>query len=196
MEAGDQKVFIVSLDGATFDILIPFMRQGCMPNLQRLMQDSLSAELESVIPAVTAPAWTSFMTGNNPSKHGVFGFTQFDPADNRVKLTNARDIKSKTLWQVLSEKGKRSIVVNLPYTTPPYPINGILVNGWDSPPRNFTFPEDLTDKIMQQFRLQELVKLGLVDLFSLCIPRSENDGKKRHAQVCRERAFEAVISPR
>ena len=151
LEAGDQKVFIVSLDGATFDILIPFMRQGCMPNLQRLMQDSLSAELESVIPAVTAPAWTSFMTGNNPSKHGVFGFTQFDPADNRVKLTNARDIKSKTLWQVLSEKGKRSIVVNLPYTTPPYPINGILVNGWESPPRNFTFPEDLTDKIMQQF---------------------------------------------
>ena len=151
MEAVDKKVFIVSLDGATFDILIPFMRQGCMPNLQRLMQDSLSAELESVIPAVTAPAWTSFMTGKNPSKHGVFGFTQFDPADNRVKLTNARDIKSKTLWQVLSEKGKRCIVVNLPYTTPPYPINGIMVNGWDSPPRNFTFPENLSDKIMQQF---------------------------------------------
>jgi len=151
LEADDKKVFIVSLDGATFDILIPFIRQGCMPNLQRLMQDSLSAELESVIPAVTAPAWTSFMTGKNPSKHGVFGFTQFDPADNRVKLTNARDIKSKTLWQILSEKGKRCIVVNLPYTTPPYPINGIMVSGWDSPPRNFTFPEDLTDKIMQQF---------------------------------------------
>jgi predicted AlkP superfamily phosphohydrolase/phosphomutase len=151
LEAVDKKVFIVSLDGATFDILVPFIRQGIMPNLQRLMQDSLSAELESVIPAVTAPAWTSFMTGKNPSKHGVFGFTQFDPADNRVKLTNARDIKSKTLWQVLSEKGKRCIVVNLPYTTPPYPINGIMVNGWDAPPRNFTFPEDLTAKIMQQF---------------------------------------------
>jgi predicted AlkP superfamily phosphohydrolase/phosphomutase len=151
LEAGDKKVFIVSLDGATFDILIPFMRQGCMPNLQRLMQGSLSAELESVIPAVTAPAWTSFMTGKNPSKHGVFGFTQFDPADNRVKLTNARDIKSKTLWQLLSERGKRCIVLNLPYTTPPYPINGIMVSGWDSPPRNFTFPEGLTDTIMQQF---------------------------------------------
>ena len=151
LEAVEKKVFIVSLDGATFDILIPFMRQGCMPNLQQLMQESLSTELESVIPAVTAPAWTSFMTGKNPSKHGVFGFTQFDPADNRVKLTNARDIKSKTLWQILSEKGKRCIVVNLPYTTPPYPINGIMVNGWDSPPRNFTFPEDLTDKIMRQF---------------------------------------------
>ena len=151
MESSQKKVFIISLDGATFDVVLPLMRQGYMPNLQAFMQEGLSSELESVIPAVTAPAWTSFMTGKNPSKHGVFGFTQFDPADNRVKLTNARDIKSKTIWQILSEKGKRCIVVNLPYTTPPYPINGVMVNGWDSPPRNFTYPDDLTAKIMEQF---------------------------------------------
>jgi predicted AlkP superfamily phosphohydrolase/phosphomutase len=151
LESSANKVFILSLDGATFDILLPLMKQGCMPNLQKLMQESLTAELESVIPAVTAPAWTSFMTGKNPSKHGLFGFTQFNPADYRVKLTNARDIKSKTIWQILSEKGKRCVVVNLPYTTPPYSINGVMVSGWDSPPRNFTYPEDLTDKIMKQF---------------------------------------------
>jgi predicted AlkP superfamily phosphohydrolase/phosphomutase len=151
LDSRAKKVFIISLDGATFDILLPLMKQGCMPNLQKFMQESLSAELESVIPAVTAPAWTSFMTGKNPSKHGLFGFTQFDPADNRVKLTNARDIRSKTIWQILSEKGKRCVVVNLPYTTPPYAINGFMVSGWDSPPRNFTYPEGLTEKILQQF---------------------------------------------
>jgi predicted AlkP superfamily phosphohydrolase/phosphomutase len=151
LESSEKKVFIISLDGATFDVLLPLMEQGCMPNLQSLMRQGLSAQLESVIPAVTAPAWTSFMTGKNPSKHGLFGFTQFDPADNRVKLTNARDIKSKTIWQILSEKGKRCVVVNLPYTTPPYAINGIMVSGWDSPPRNFTYPEQLTEEILEQF---------------------------------------------
>jgi predicted AlkP superfamily phosphohydrolase/phosphomutase len=151
LESGKKKVFIISLDGSTFDVVLPLMRQGCMPNLQSLMQQSLSSELESVIPAVTAPAWTSFMTGKNPSKHGLFGFTQFDPADNRVKLTNSRDIRSKTIWQILSDKGKRCVVVNLPYTTPTYPINGVMVAGWDSPPRNFTYPEDLTAEIIKQF---------------------------------------------
>jgi len=151
VESSAKKVFIISLDGATFDVVLPLMRQGCMPNLQALMQHGLSSELESVIPAVTAPAWTSFMTGKNPSKHGVFGFTQFDAQDNRVKLTNSRDIRSKTIWQILSEKGKRCVVVNLPYTTPPYQINGVMVAGWDSPPRNFTYPEDLTAKVLQQF---------------------------------------------
>lgn len=151
LQSGKKKVFIISLDGATFDILLPFMRQGLMPNLNAFMQSGLSAELESVIPAVTAPAWTSFMTGKTPGKHGVFGFTQFDPSDNRVKLTNARNIRSKTIWQILSEKGKRSVVLNLPYTTPPYPINGIMVSGWDSPPSKFTYPEDLTSEILQTF---------------------------------------------
>jgi len=151
LQSGKKKAFIISLDGSTFDVLRPFMQQGCMPNLKSLMERSLSAELESVIPAVTAPAWTSFMTGNNPSKHGVFGFTQFDPKDGRVKLTNSRDIRSKTIWQILSDKGKRCVVVNLPYTTPPYPINGIMVAGWDSPPSNFTYPADLAEKILQQF---------------------------------------------
>lgn len=151
MAPSEKKAFIISLDGSTFDILRPFMQQGCMPNLKSLMERSLSAELESVIPAVTAPAWTSFMTGKNPSNHGVFGFTQFDPQDYRVKLTNSRDIRSKTIWQILSDKGKRCIVVNLPYTTPPYAINGIMVAGWDSPPTNFTYPPELAEKILQQF---------------------------------------------
>jgi predicted AlkP superfamily phosphohydrolase/phosphomutase len=151
LQSGDKKVFIISLDGATFDIVLPLMQQGYMPNLKSFKEQSLSSELESVIPAVTAPAWTSFMTGKIPSKHGLFGFTQFDPKDNRVKLTNARDIRSKTLWQILSDHGKRCIVLNLPYTTPPYPINGIMVAGWDSPPTNFSYPADLTDKIMQTF---------------------------------------------
>jgi len=30
--------------------------------------------LRSTIPPWTFPAWTSFMTGKNPGKHGVFDF--------------------------------------------------------------------------------------------------------------------------
>jgi predicted AlkP superfamily phosphohydrolase/phosphomutase len=144
-----KKVFIISLDGATFDVLLPLMQQGYMPNLQKMISQSLSSNLESVVPAVTAPAWTSFMTGKHPGKHGLFGFTQFDPADGRVKLTNARNIRSKTIWQILSDKGKRCIVLNLPYTTPPYPINGIMVSGWDSPVSNFAYPEELSNQILK-----------------------------------------------
>ena len=144
-----RKAFIISLDGATFEVLRPLIEQGCLPNLKAAMHNGFAAELESVVPAVTAPAWTSFMTGKHPSKHGIFGFTRFDPHDYAWKLNNAQHICSKTIWQVLSEKGRRVVVLNLPYTYPPYPINGILVCGWDSVSARFTYPPDLSQQILK-----------------------------------------------
>jgi predicted AlkP superfamily phosphohydrolase/phosphomutase len=145
------KVFIISLDGATFDVLDPLIRQGCMPNLQGLINQGLAANLESVVPAVTAPAWTSFMTGKNPGKHGIFGFTYFDDDDYTCKLTNSRHIRSKTIWQILSEKGKRVVVINLPYTYPPSEVNGVMVAGWHSTSSEFTYPTTLSKEILSKF---------------------------------------------
>ena len=152
MDNSGRKIFVVSLDGATFDVLLPLMRQGYMPNLARMMEKGLSAKLESVIPPVTGPAWTSFMTGKNPSKHGIFEFSRFDEQDYDWKLNNSQYIRGKTLWQILTEHGKRSIVLNLPYTYPPYEINGLMVCGWDAPSvqTNFTFPSELGKKILER----------------------------------------------
>ena len=148
-----KKVFIISLDGATFDILRPLAQQGYMPNLARLIDQGLAAELESVIPPVTAPAWTSFMTGKNPSKHGIFDFTRFNAEDYSWSINNAQHIRSKTVWQILSEKGKRVFVLNLPYTYPPYEVNGILVSGWDAPSgeKAFTYPPSVAGEILEMF---------------------------------------------
>jgi len=128
------------------------MRQGYLPNLARMMEKGLSAKLESVIPPVTGPAWTSFMTGKNPSKHGIFEFSRFDEQDYDWKLNNSQYIRGKTLWQILTEHGKRSIVLNLPYTYPPYEINGLMVCGWDAPSvqTNFTYPSELGKKILER----------------------------------------------
>jgi predicted AlkP superfamily phosphohydrolase/phosphomutase len=127
------------------------MEQGYMPHLKRMMQDGLTAELESVVPPVTGPAWTSFMTGKNPSKHGIFEFTRFDEHEYTWKLNNSQFICGKTLWHLLSENAKRVIVLNLPYTYPPYQVNGLMVCGWDAPSvdANFTFPSDLRNEILK-----------------------------------------------
>src|SRR5271165_2691092 len=150
MEEQVSKVFIISLDGATFDVLRPLMDQGYMPNLARLSQEGIAAGLESVIPWVTAPAWTSFMTGKNPDKHGVFDFTRFEEDTYRWQVNNSTSIQSKTIWQLLSEQGKRVIVLNLPYTYPPYPVNGVMVSGWDAPllQEGFTYPAELSREIL------------------------------------------------
>ena len=145
-----EKVFLVSLDGATFDVLRPLMAQGYMPNLSRAMQEGLSADLESVMPPVTAPAWTSFMTGKDPGKHGIFDFTRFDDQTYEWKINNSQHIRSKTIWQILTEKQKRVVVLGLPYTYPTYAINGVMVAGWDAPTMSsFTYPEALAKEVFE-----------------------------------------------
>ena len=153
MGAQDNKVFIISLDGATFDILRPLVAQGYMPNVGAMMEHGIAAELESVLPPVTAPAWTSFMTGKHPSKHAIFDFTRFDPATYSWSINNAQHIRSKTLWQILSEKGKRVVVLNLPYTYPTYEINGVMVAGWDAPAgeASFSYPAEVSAEILRMF---------------------------------------------
>ena len=151
--SSQRRVFIISLDGATFSVLNRLIQQGYMPNVGALMSRSAVRELESVIPPVTAPAWTSFMTGKHPNKHGILDFSHFNPDTYSWGINNARNIKSKTLWQILSDRGRRVIVLNLPYTYPPYPVNGILVSGWDAPftEKSFSEPACVSEQILQRF---------------------------------------------
>lgn len=143
------KVFILSLDGATFDVLRPLMHQGYMPNLRRALESGTAVDLESVIPPVTAPAWTSFMTGKNPNKHGIFDFTRFDVQTYDWKINNSQHIRSKTIWQILSENNKRVIVLGLPYIYPTYKVNGLMLAGWDAPTMSsFTYPQELSKQVL------------------------------------------------
>src|SRR5678816_4774561 len=65
-------IAIIGLDGATWDLAGPFLEAGDMPVLAGLRQAGAHGVLRSTIPPVTFPAWSSFMTGANPGKHGIF----------------------------------------------------------------------------------------------------------------------------
>src|SRR5512143_3706775 len=69
-----KRVMIIGLDGATWDVLDKWIVDGTLPNLARLRGEGSWGILRSTIPPITAAAWSTFMTGKRPSKHGVFHF--------------------------------------------------------------------------------------------------------------------------
>ena len=147
-----KRVLVVGLDGATFDLLRPWMEGGSLPNLAAIVRDGASGELQSTIPPNSAPAWTSFMTGMNPGKHGVYGFTRVDPREGyAIKVSSGADRRAQTVYQLLTEQGRRSIVLNVPMTYPPDPIDGLVVTGIDTPglESQFTYPPELRDEIFR-----------------------------------------------
>uniref|UniRef100_UPI00321BD58C alkaline phosphatase family protein n=1 Tax=Mycolicibacterium poriferae TaxID=39694 RepID=UPI00321BD58C len=62
---------------------------GRLPNLARAMREGAYAPLPSVVPPVTFPAWSSFMTGLEPGRHGLFDFTQKLSGNYRIRFVNA-----------------------------------------------------------------------------------------------------------
>ena len=68
---GKDKVFIMGLDGGTWDVLKPLMDEGLMPHLAGLAERGTSGILKSTITPETASAWTTFQTGVNSGKHGI-----------------------------------------------------------------------------------------------------------------------------
>lgn len=151
------RVLVIGLDGGTFHILRPLADRGLIPNIGRLMDEGFSTVMLSTVPPVTAPAWTSFITGKSPGKHGIFQF--FDLRPGRVggaeirpgvfSFVNARSILPKTLWQMANEGGKRVGVINVPMTYPPVAINGFMISGMLTPPgaSDFTYPPELASDL-------------------------------------------------
>ena len=150
------KVVVIGLDGGTFDIIEPLVDQGKLPNIAKIMTNGVYGPLTSTIPPITPCAWSSFMTGKNPGKHGVFEFVGVAKQCGETKLVNASSIKSKTLWEILGDFGRRSIVVNVPVTYPPQRINGVLVSGMLTPRgRQFTYPPHVAEEILRKFEKYE-----------------------------------------
>jgi len=143
------QVIVVGLDGASFDVIGPWLKTGKLPNLQKLIAEGVSGKLRSTIHPLSGPAWASFMTGKNPGKHGIFDWTRHIDGNYEASLVNSTSLCGKTLWEIVNEAGFTTGVVNVPLTYPPYAVDGYLVSGLLTPSSksDFVFPPHMADEL-------------------------------------------------
>jgi predicted AlkP superfamily phosphohydrolase/phosphomutase len=147
----DRRVFAIGLDGATLDLIGPWAAEGKLPHLARIMAEGSYGTLRSTIPPVTGPAWTSFMTGKNPGKHGVGDFLHRVSGQYDRAPVNSTSIRAEPFWVTAGRFGKKVGILNVPVTYPPYEVNGFLVSGLLTP-RNtdgFTYPPELAAELQE-----------------------------------------------
>lgn len=151
------KVLLIGLDGASFNILMPWIRQGFLPMLKKFIENGMYSVLESTIPPDTPPAWTSIFTGMNPGKHAVYGFLDLIPQIDEkgeyvFRIINSRFRKSPAVWNILSKEGRRVVVINAPLTYPPEPVNGVIISGFLTPSlrSNFVYPKWLKPLLIKK----------------------------------------------
>jgi predicted AlkP superfamily phosphohydrolase/phosphomutase len=121
---------LIGLDGTPCTLVRRFVADGTMPNLAGLVARGSLLQMDTSIPDISSVAWTSFMTGCNPGRHGIYGFLDLQPNSYRIFFPNSRHIKSDTLWKIAGNTGRRLVVINVPSTYPAQPLNGTLVSGF------------------------------------------------------------------
>ncbi|MEW6221042.1 MAG: alkaline phosphatase family protein [Thermodesulfobacteriota bacterium] len=145
------RVFVFGIDGGTFSVIRPAVAAGRLPVLGRLLAEGAHGDLESTVQPITPMAWSSFATGVNAGKHGIFDFARLE--GGRPRLNTAGDRAAPAVWSLLSAAGRPATVVNVPFTYPPEEIHGIMIPGFDAPrvERAIFHPEALYDELTARF---------------------------------------------
>ncbi len=124
-----QRLIIIGLDGVPYPMLKKFAETDIMPNTSRIIQNGFFTPMRSTIPEISSVAWSSIITGKNPGRHGIFGFTDLFPCSYKMRFPNFRELKSMPFWDVWK---KKSVIINVPSTYPVREMNGVHISGFVS----------------------------------------------------------------
>ena len=116
------------------------------------MERGAVGPLKSTVPPTSGPSWSSFMTGKNPGKTGIYDFLYRRQGTYHFPPVDARRRDGKSLWRLLSEEGKRVGVINVPVSYPVEEVNGFLISGWMTPfaARDFIYPPELHEELKRE----------------------------------------------
>ena len=148
-----RRVVIIGLDGMDPNLAQRFMDEGRMPNFSRLRETGAYRKLRTTTPSMSPTAWSSFMTGVDASRHGIFDFLTRDPFSYAPVLSSAEVRGPRYVWRVgpwriplgrprvkllrkgipfwkrLGDKGVFSTIIRVPITFPPEKFHGCCLSG-------------------------------------------------------------------
>lgn len=138
--ARTSRVVMLGLDGLEPSLLEEGMRAGRLPHFAALAAEGGYQTLATTCPPLSPVAWSTFATGLNPGKHGVFDFVHRTP-DLKLKLAfsevsgkRARQLrKGRSFWEILGEYGIFSQILRVPVTWPSGRFFGTLLSAMGIP---------------------------------------------------------------
>lgn len=146
----DRKVMVIGLDCAAPELVFDKWKDE-LPTFRKLYSGGVYGELESAIPAITVPAWSSMMSSKDPGTLGIYGFrNRRNYTYDDLYIATGAAVKEPRVWDILGDAGKQVALVGVPQTFPVKPVNGVLVSSFLTPSLSsgFTFPSGLAEKLL------------------------------------------------
>jgi hypothetical protein len=138
-----RRVIVLGFDGLDYEVTKDLMARGRLPNFSRLAERGTFSALGTSIPPQSPVAWSTFITGVDPGRHGIFDFVHRDPKTMAPYLSTSRAVppthqlrfgkwqfpltsgriellrSGRPFWEVLEQHGIETTVVRMPANFPP-----------------------------------------------------------------------------
>jgi predicted AlkP superfamily phosphohydrolase/phosphomutase len=149
------RVFALSIETASPEMIDRGCAEGFMPNLKALRARGVHGPLESVANVSSGSIWPSMYTGCTPANHGIANFhMHLVNGTYHIDRYGPNQVMRPALWDLLAKHGKRSVVVDVPLTRPRPTMNGTMLSAWgvEGPAwRRQSHPAELLRKLDRQF---------------------------------------------
>jgi len=113
------KILLIGIDGADWKVINLLLKEDKLPTFKKLIQKGSWGNLQSFFPLASETIWTSIFTGKSPDKHGITAQLMKDPDTQELVPPTSNLIKTKKLWNILSEFKRKVGVIGHRVTWPP-----------------------------------------------------------------------------
>jgi predicted AlkP superfamily phosphohydrolase/phosphomutase len=146
------RVAVIGLDCGTPQLLFDRLADE-VPNINALIERGMHGDLASVTPPITIPAWACAMSGRTPGRLGIYGMrNRKDTSYEGMSIATSAAVKEPQVWDVLGQRGMKSLLIGVPPGYPPKPVEGWRVSCFLTPPsaESFTHPKELAAEIEEE----------------------------------------------
>lgn len=123
-----KRTLLIGWDAADWKIIDNLIDRGEMPTLKKMVENGVRGNISTLEPVLSPMLWSSIATGKYADKHGIHGFTEPDYETGVVRPISSQSRKSRAIWNILNQQGKKCNVFSWWPSNPAEPINGIMVS--------------------------------------------------------------------
>lgn len=160
------KIVVIGLDSGDRDLISRWAAEGHLPNFAKLLDDSMTGQVNNSHGMEAGSVWPTFHTGVNPAKHGQYeGLRIFDPKIYDHRVLREDEMSQHYYWRHLAKHNKKVCLIDPLYIRMPTEgFNGVYISDWGphSPSHGGTFlnfethPPELAAEIEKKYGLDPL----------------------------------------
>lgn len=124
----NRSVLAIGIDAAESTLVRQMIEQDEMPALGSLLAEGKWLEVQSPSPIGSGAVWPTFLTGEEPTVHGIYSEWKWLPETMSLRRYHGRHITP--FWQKLAEQGVSVGVFDVPFAPPVGISHGFEVCEW------------------------------------------------------------------